>query len=59
MNDFDPPPPPNTERLKASAKPKRAWSKPTLRRMRYVDVVGGGTHWTDNKEQAIYSPTNT
>ena len=51
------PPPPNTERLKTSAKPKRAWSKPTLRRMRYVEVVGGGTHYTDHQENNQYSPS--
>ena len=53
------PPPPNVERLKASVKPKRAWSKPTLRRMRYVDVVKGGSHYLDHQENANYSPTTS
>ena len=43
-HDHPPPPARETDRPEASAKPKRAWSKPTIKKMSYVNVVTSGPH---------------
>ena len=61
-HEHTPPPPPaarDTDRPEASPKPKRAWSKPTLKRMTYVHAVAGGPHQVDAGGEWIkYNPTS-
>ena len=61
-HEYPPPPPPpaqDTDRPKATAKPKRAWSKPTIRKMSYVNVVSSGPHQIDtDEEKARYNPAS-
>ena len=40
----DPPPARDTDHPEASPRPKRAWSKPTLKKMSYVYIVASGPH---------------
>ena len=52
-----PPPAQDTDRPEAPAKPKRAWSKPTIRKMSYVNVVSSGPHQVDIDEEKVrYTP---
>ncbi len=37
-----PPPPRETDDQRPSAKVKRAWSKPTVRKMTYANIAGSG-----------------
>ena len=55
------PPPPRareTDRPEASAKPKRAWSKPVIKKMSYLNVVASGPHITGNDEKIKYRPSS-
>ena len=54
-------PPRDTDHAKAPAKPKRSWSKPTIRKMSYVNVVASGPHvlpHTDD-EYPKYRPSSS
>ena len=56
-----PPPPPaqDTDRPEAPAKPKPAWSKPTIMKMSYVNVVASGPNPIDtDEEKPKYYPTS-
>ena len=52
----DPPPARETDRPEASAEPKRAWSKPRIKRMTYVNIVASGPHAIDNESGVKYRP---
>ena len=56
MNTPPPPPPPpaqDTDHPEAPAKPKPAWSKPTIMKMSYVNVVASGSHLIDADEERV------
>ena len=54
----DSPPPQETGRPETSAKPRRTWSKPSIRKMSYVRAVADGTTQEDvDSEANIYIPT--
>ena len=51
------PPAQDTDHPEAPAKPKPAWSKPTIRKMSYVNVVSSGPHQVDiDEEKTRYNP---
>ena len=54
-----PPPPRDTDRPEASSRPKRAWTKPTLKKMSYVYMVASGPHLIDGEEKVKYVPTSS
>ena len=63
MNMTPPPPPPprarDTDRPEASARPKRARTKPTLKKMSYVYMVASGPHLIGApQEKPKYVPTS-
>ena len=51
-------PPQKTGDRKAPARPKRVWSKPTSRRMTYVDVTESGPHAIGIYEKPKYRPSS-
>ena len=57
-----PPLPPawEADRPEAPAKPKRAWSKPAIKKMPYVNVVASGPTPRDiSMEHTKYRPTSS
>ena len=53
-----PPPPRETDRPEASVKPKRAWSKPTIKNMSYATVVASGPQvHSATVERPAYRPS--
>lgn len=54
-----PPPPRETDRPEASAKPKRAWSKPPIKNMSYATVIANGpqVHSATVERPAYRPPT--
>lgn len=51
------PPAWEADRPEAPAKPKRAWSKPTIKNMSYVTVIASGPQvHTANIERPAYRP---
>ena len=55
-----PPPPQETDDPKAPVKAKRAWSKPVIRRMSYINVTisGPDVQAPDTEERAKYRPAS-
>ena len=51
-------PPQKTDDRKAPAKPGRAWSKPVLRRMTYVDGTQSGLDPIGPYEKPKYTPSS-
>ena len=52
--------PQEADRPEASAKPKRAWSKPEIKRMAYTNLVASGPDPRDiNEEHTKYRPTSS
>ena len=55
MQHESPPPPRETDDQRPSAKAKRAWSKPTVRKMTYVNIAGNGPNLAPGSpEDAFY-----
>ena len=57
-----PPPPARETDPEASAKPKRAWSKPVIKKMTYVYVTASGPILVDQvtpTELPNYTPTSS
>ena len=57
-----PPPAPRETDPEASAEPKRAWSKPVIKKMTYVYVTASGPILTDQAtptELPRYTPTSS
>ena len=62
MSPPPPPPPPparDTDRPEASPKSKRAWTKPTIKKMSYVYLVASGPlHIDASLEKVKYVPSS-
>ena len=56
----DSPPPQEAGRPETSAKPRRTWSKPSIRKMSYVRIVASGPIVQDlDSERTNYTPTSS
>ena len=60
MRHKSPQPSRETDDQRPSAKAKRAWSKPTVRKMTYVNIAGSGPQARPGApEDAIYRDPNS